>query len=66
MSTAGLPGAQAESMIRLFIFLGMFLGGWIGWWIGGHIGIWTAYLLGSAGSIIGVYVGWRIGRDFME
>lgn len=52
--------------MKLFIFIGMSLGGWIGWWIGDHAGIWTAFLLSSAGSILGVYVGWRIGRNLLE
>lgn len=61
-----IPVEQGDPMIKLFIFVGVFLGGWIGWWIGGQIGIWTAYVLGSIGSIIGVYFGWRVGRNLME
>jgi hypothetical protein len=53
-------------MTKLFIFVGISLGGWIGWWIGDHIGIWTAFLMSSAGSMIGLYLGWRIARDLME
>ncbi len=53
-------------MTKLFIFFGMLFGGWIGGWIGSHIGLWTAFLLSSAGSIIGVYLGWRIARDFLD
>ena len=53
-------------MTKLFIFVGMVFGGWIGWWVGDHIGLWTAYLLSSAGSILGVYLGWRLARELMD
>ena len=60
------PVEEREPMTKLFIFVGMILGGWIGWWIGSYIGIWPAYLLSSAGSIMGVYFGWRIARNLMD
>jgi len=53
-------------MNKLLIFIGMILGSWIGWWIGKHGGIMTAFLLSSVGSLAGVYLGWRIWRDYFS
>jgi len=44
----------------------MTLFGTVAGWLGGHVGIMTGFLAGTAGSAIGVYVGWRINRDFFE
>ena len=40
--------------------------GWVGWWIGAHAGLMTAFLLSGAGSFVGVYLGWRLHRDYLE
>jgi hypothetical protein len=53
-------------MNRLCIFIGMMVFGWIGWWIGARFGFMTAFWLSSLGSIVGVYVGWRINRDYLS
>jgi hypothetical protein len=53
-------------MNRLCIFLGMTVLGWVGWWIGAHVGLMTAFLLSSVGSVGGAYVGWRIHRDYLS
>ena len=53
-------------MNRLCIFIGMTVLGWIGWWIGGHVGFMTGFLLGWLGSVVGVYAGWRINRDYLS
>jgi hypothetical protein len=54
-------------MNRLCIFMGMVVFGWIGWWIGSKIGgIMNALWISTFGSIIGVYVGWRINRDYLS
>jgi hypothetical protein len=37
----------------------------VGWWIGKKIGIMTGYILSGVGSLVGVYVGWRINRDYL-
>jgi hypothetical protein len=52
-------------MNKLCIFIGMTVLGWIGWWIGDTIGIMTAFVLSTIGSLVGVYVGWRINRDYL-
>lgn len=53
-------------MNRLCIFLGMTLIGWLGWWIGAKVGFMTAFFLSGLGSMVGVYVGWRINRNYFE
>jgi len=53
-------------MNKLCIFVGMTVLGWIGWWIGCKIGLMTGYVLSGIGSILGVYVGWRISRELLS
>ena len=54
-------------MGRLLIFIGMLLGGYVGWWAGEYIGmgLMTTFLVSSLGSAVGVYVAWRIRRDYL-
>jgi len=51
---------------NLCIFLGMTVLGWIGWWIGAQVGFMTGFVLSSIGSVAGVYVGWRVNRDYLS
>jgi hypothetical protein len=53
-------------MNKLCIFVGMTVLGSIGWWIGNKIGLTTALVLSGVGSLLGVYVGWRINRDYLS
>lgn len=53
-------------MGKFCIFLGMTVFGWVGWWLGEKAGFMTAFLASSAASMVGVYVGWRIHRDFLD
>lgn len=55
-------------MSRLLIFIGMTLGGYVGWWAGDYMGmgLMTTFLISSLGSVAGVYVAWRITRDYLE
>ena len=55
-----------DHMNKLFIFIGMTVLGSIGWWLGAKVGFMTAFGLSGIGSILGVYVGWRINRDYFE
>ena len=54
-------------MNRLPIFVGMIVGGYIGWWAGDYLGfgLMTTFLISSAGSMGGVYLAWRLVRDFL-
>ena len=51
-------------MKKLCIFAGMMILGWIGWRLGSEIGLVTGYVLSGIGSMVGVYVGWRINRNY--
>ena len=53
-------------MNKLCILVAMTILGWGGWWLGAKVGIMTAFVLSGLGSIVGVYVGWRINRDFFS
>lgn len=53
-------------MNKLCIIVGMTLLGWAGWWLGEQVNFGMAFALSSVGSLVGVYVGWRINRDYFE
>ncbi|WFB36821.1 hypothetical protein P3T73_03470 [Kiritimatiellota bacterium B12222] len=53
-------------MNKLCIFIGMTLLGWGGWWLGSMLGVMTAFVLSSIGSLLGIFLGWRINRDYLE
>ena len=50
------------------MFIGVIVGGYIGWWAGDFIGLGLmgTFLVSSVGSIAGIYVAWRIMRDYRE
>ena len=54
-------------MDRRVIYIGMFLGGWVGWWAGDYVGlgIMGTLLVSTLGSFAGVYLTWRIMRDYL-
>ncbi len=51
-------------MKKLCIFIGMSVVGWVGWWLGAKIGLTAAFVLSSMGSMVGVYLGWRLYRGY--
>lgn len=53
-------------MNKLCIWIGMTVLGWVGWWLGSKISFMTGFVLSGVGSIVGVYVGWRVNRDYLE
>jgi len=55
-------------MTRLLIFIGMIVGGYVGWWVGDYfdIGLMMTFLVSSLGSAAGVYLGWKLGRDYFD
>jgi len=53
-------------MCKLCIFIGMTVLGWAGWWLGDKVGFVTAFIVSGVGSLVGVYLGWRIYRDLIE
>jgi len=50
-------------MNKLCIFIGMTVLGSVGWWLGAKIGLMSGFFLSGIGSLVGVYLGWRINRD---
>lgn len=53
-----------SSMHRMLMFTGTTIGGLLGWWFASPAGILMAFIVSSLGSVLGLYVGWRIGRDY--
>jgi hypothetical protein len=53
-------------MNKVCILVGMTVLGWIGWWAGSNLGIMTAYIFSGVGSLLGVYIGWRINRAYFS
>jgi hypothetical protein len=53
-------------MKRLCILASMSVVGSVGWWVGAKAGLMMGFILSAVGSIVGVYVGWRINRYFLE
>jgi len=52
--------------MKLCIFVGLNAGGYAGWVLGEPMGIMTAFLVSSLGSAIGVYLGWKVARQYLE
>jgi membrane protein YqaA with SNARE-associated domain len=53
-------------MRRFLVLLGSCLGGWAGWWLGARAGLVTAFFVSTIGTGLGVYLGWRIGREYFD
>ncbi|MBW2370218.1 MAG: hypothetical protein JRH15_20300 [Deltaproteobacteria bacterium] len=51
--------------MRFLMFIGLTVGGAVGWWIGSYVGIWTAFLVSTIGSLGGVYLVYRLGRGYL-
>jgi hypothetical protein len=51
--------------MKLCIFVGMNVGGYVGWVLGEHIGLMTAFLVSGLGSVLGVYAGWKVAREYL-
>jgi hypothetical protein len=53
-------------MKKLFMLICITIFSWIGWWLGARIGLMTGYIFSVIGGMLGVYIGWRLKRDYME
>lgn len=55
-------------MTRLLLFVGMTPGCCIGWQAGDSIGLGltVTFSVSSLGSAAGVYVAWRVGRNYLD
>ena len=56
-----------KAAIGIGVTVGSLLGGWLGSLFdgGNMLGGW-GILLGGVGGLLGIYVGYRIGRDYIE
>ena len=52
--------------MKLLIFVGMNVFGALGWWMGKYFGLGMAIVASGLGSILGVYVGWRVARNIFD
>jgi hypothetical protein len=52
--------------MKLLIFVGLNIGGYVGWELGERFGFMTAFFISSLGSAIGVYLGWKVAREYLE
>ena len=59
-------GPGNSCMNKLCIFVGMIVLGYAGWWLGAKFGFLTAFALGSFGNLAGIYLGWRVNRDYLS
>ena len=50
------------------MFVGMSVGGYIGWWAGDSLGfgLMGTFLISSLGSLVGIYVAWRVLVDYLD
>ena len=53
-------------MNKLLIFIGMTAGSYAGWALGENFGIMTAFVISTIGSIIGIFAGWYINKEYLE
>ena len=53
-------------MNKLLIFSGMTMGSYAGWSLGSDWGMIGAFIASGIGSMLGIYLGWRINRDYLE
>ena len=65
MSVSGVLGGGSR-MRKLCIMVAVCILSWVGWWLGEKVGLMTAWVLSGVGSLAGVYVGWRIHRDYLS
>ena len=49
-------------MNRLLMFVAMTVGGYLGWWAGDCLGfrLMGAFVVSSLGSLVGIYLVWRV------
>jgi uncharacterized membrane protein YfcA len=52
-------------MVRFYYFVAISVGGAVGWWVGDYEGFWTALIASTLGSLIGIYVVYRLSRDYL-
>lgn len=57
---------RGRAMKKLIMLLCVIILSGAGWTLGARSSLISAWLLSSLGAIIGVYLGWRIGRTYLD
>jgi hypothetical protein len=52
-------------MKAILNLIGLTVGGWIGWAIGAPISIFTAYVISTVGSALGLYAAIRVTKYYL-
>ena len=53
-------------MKKLVLFLCITIFSWLGWMLGDRFGLMTAYFMSVGGSLVGVLIGCKINRDYLN
>ncbi len=53
-------------MHRLLWIVGATIGSAAGWWLGAKIGMMTAFLVSMAGTVLGIFLGFKLAKTLME
>ena len=53
-------------MRKIVMMVSVTLFSWLGWMLGEDIGMMTAYILSSVGSLIGVVAGWWVNKNWLS
>ncbi len=60
------PNPATFRFMKLCIFIGVNLGGYAGWALGEPLGMTWAFVISSVGSLVGVYLGWKVARTYLS
>jgi len=52
--------------MKLCIFVGLNVGGYVGWELGEYVGTMTAVIVSGIGSLVGIYAGWKVAREYLQ
>jgi hypothetical protein len=52
-------------MRKLAGFLGLTIGGAIGWWLGAYVGLFSAFVVSTVGSGVGLYYARRAADEYL-
>jgi hypothetical protein len=56
------------TMHRMLMFIGMTVGGWVGWAAGAYLGfgLMGQFMVSCLGSVVGIFVAWRVLTEYLE
>jgi hypothetical protein len=52
--------------MKFCIFIGINVGGAVGWSLGEPVGTMTAFFASGVGSLLGVYLGWKVAMKYLN